>query len=234
MLNQLGVVCARQVDARNAASLSLAAFAILLVALTGEAAAQTTNLGSIAGQTALQTRGGDAVQTVCGGLGAAGTVADDGSDVGDLFGRCRELVQTGNAVNASGGATAFDLGLNAAQLNDALLEVAHEESAAQGTSVTEVGTPAAGNVAVRIAELQGGATGFNVAALKMNVSGYSVPVASVMPGEAGAASGQEAMEFSRLGGFVNGSFGFGEFDGSDEEAGFDFDTSPTNSLPASR
>ncbi len=172
----------------------------------------------------MQTRVGDAVQTVCGGLGAAGTVADDGSDVGDLFGRCRELVQTGNAVNASDGATAFDLGLNAAQLNDALLEVAHEESAAQGTSVTEVGTPAAGNVAVRIAELQGGATGFNVAALKMNVSGYSVPVASVMPREAGAASGQEAMEFSRLGGFVNGSFGFGEFDGSDEEAGFDFDT----------
>ena len=190
--------------------------AVAIFALPRMAYAQS--LANIPGQTSLQTRVGAAVAATCGGLAAAGVNPLGAADDEDLFGRCRELVQNGNEV-VGAGAAAFSLGLNADQLNDALLQVSHDEAPAQGTDSTETASAQVQNVSARIAALQAGATGFSTAGLNLYRNGERQQALA----PSGTASGQDG-DFNGLGGFINGTVGFGDVDGSAEEAGFDFNT----------
>lgn len=183
---------------------------VLGMALGALASAQAATLGELPGQTALQSRIGNGVAATCGPLAAAGTNRNGSSAVEDLFARCQDMVHSGNAL-AGSGATTFSLGLSQSQLNDALLQIGHEESAAQGTSSTESSSDQAGNVANRLASLRAGGP-----ALGVNIAGLGGP------GLGGAASGQDIDQSSRLGVFLNGTVSFGDKDPTAEEAGFDF------------
>lgn len=192
------------------------------------------SLTAVPGQTDFQNRVGGAVATVCGALGAAATDRTGASDVEDLFGRCQDLVQTANDVIGAGGVD-FSLGLNATELNDALLEVAHEESTSQGSSSTDTSSGAqTSNVGGRLAAVRAGASGLSLSGLNFNINGGTVPGVAVSElfqavgggeaGDSGLASGQDSSDadFGRLGLFVSGSWTFGDRDSSDEEIGFDF------------
>jgi outer membrane autotransporter protein len=197
------------------------------MALWAQASAQAATLGELSGQTDLQSRVGNAVAATCGPLAAAGTSRAGPSAVEDLFARCQDLVHTGNVL-AGTGATSFSLGLSQSQLNDALLQVAHEESTAQGTSSTESSSNQTGNVANRLASLRAGgpALGVNIAGLTALQRSLDLPGAAFAglgrPGAGGAASGQDVDQSSRLGAFLNGTVSFGDKDPTSEEAGFNF------------
>jgi outer membrane autotransporter protein len=179
--------------------------------------------GSLPGQNELESTVGDFVLGTCVQLFLAGTNIAGPSATSDLFIRCTELVHSANQLTGLG-ATTFSLGLTQAQLNGALVAVAHEESTAQGT--TETAETQGENVANRLANLRagGGPLGVNLSGL----AGLRLPRSALAAldeqGGASAASGQDGDQESRLGLFLNGSGGFGDKDPTVMEAGFDFVT----------
>src|SRR5262245_4707052 len=90
------------------------------------------SLGIIPGQTTLERRVGTAINQVCAPLNAAGVSRFNETPLSDLFARCQDLVQTGNAINDLDAPTTWDLGLSASQTNAAIVWNAHEEFALSG------------------------------------------------------------------------------------------------------
>jgi uncharacterized protein with beta-barrel porin domain len=197
-------------------------FAIVLLLFAGTARAQQANLASLPGQNALQQRTGTAVTVVCAGLGPAGLGVDPSgaSATSDLFARCRELVQTGNEIEGSG-PTSFSLGLSANETNQALLEVVHDEGSAGGPGRTPAIFIHAANVERRFAALRDGATGISLAGLNLIGGDGVVPGSALLED---SASGPDGQLPEGLGIFLTGDVGYGTFDGSDEELGFDYDS----------
>lgn len=87
------------------------------------------------------------------------------------------------------------------------------------------------NVGTRLTALRLGARGLT-SALNINVNGQSLPASALADGlwnelltaNGGSAGSDAGMNLGRLGVFVNGSVSLGNRDGSDNVAGFDFDT----------
>lgn len=133
-----------------------------------------------------------------------------------------ELVHTANELLGSG-PTSQSLGLDAAGLGFALRWTAAEELAAQGAMATEFTNGQLANLTSRLTALRYGATGFSIAA------GHGIPATEadgvVGPGMAGLKRGAAAADeqLSRLGGFLNLSYGYGDKDPTDLEDAFDFD-----------
>lgn len=203
--------------------------AAILLTVTGAESVWSQALTQLNNQTSLQNRVGGAVSTVCGGLAGAGTNRNGASATEDLFGRCQDLVQTGNSVVGTG-ATTFDLGLNNDQTNDALLQISHDESPAAGNNASETQISA---VQGRISTLRSGSgRGVDFSGLLVPVGDRMISLATLRPGLSlddaapGNAAGQDDEETfgSGLGIFVSGALSVGERDGSNEELGYDFDT----------
>lgn len=179
-------------------------------------------LTQLPGQTSLQNRTGGAVSTVCAGLVADG-IDRGSSPVGDLLSRCQDMVQTGNALTDNGLSTQFDLGMNAAQTNDALVSLSHDEFSLAGVDAINIVSATFGVLESRLVALRAGERGINVAGLNLRDSlGQRLNGADLQRalGE-NSAAGSPLDE--RVGLFLQGTGNWGDFDGTSEEAAFDFD-----------
>ena len=164
-----------------------------------------------------------AIDVVCPKLLAAGFATQD-SATGDLTRRCREMRQTANALQGVG-PTAFSLGLTNDQLANTLGLLTPEQAAAQGGSAFNVEVNPSRAIAGRLSALRQGARGITAGDLRLDIDGKAV--ASSRPlgldDRGGGASADAAGTAGGLGAFVNGSFGFGDKDGTARESGFDFE-----------
>ena len=164
-----------------------------------------------------------AIDIVCPKLLAAGFATQD-SATGDLTRRCREMRQTANALQGVG-PTAFSLGLTNDQLANALGLLTPEQAAAQGRPAFNVEANPSRAIAGRLSALRQGARGITAGDLRLDIDGKAV--ASSRPlgldGRGGGASADAPGSAGGLGAFVNGSFGFGDKDGTERESGFDFE-----------
>ena len=139
-----------------------------------------------------------------------------------VFEETRELVHTANEILANGGPTQFSLSVDDEGLGNALRWTAAEEVAAQSRAATDFANGQVSNVQNRITALRFGARGFSIAGLD------GLPTRDV-PALAGAHALGSAGEstphgLSRLGGFVNGSFGWGQHDATTFEDAFDYES----------
>ncbi len=139
-----------------------------------------------------------------------------------VFEETRELVHTANEILANGGPTQFSLSVDDEGLGNALRWTAAEEVAAQSRAATDFSNGQVSNVQNRITALRFGARGFSIAGLD------GMPTQDV-PALAGAHTLGSAGEatphgLSRLGGFVNGSFGWGQHDPTTFEDAFDYES----------
>lgn len=205
---------------RRGAAAAVLAIAILPAVLLGPATAG--ELVRAPGLTPPQQSMAAAIDVVCPKLLAAGVVTQE-SAIGDLTRRCREMRQTANALQQIG-ATTFSLGLTNDQLAAALGLLSHEETATQGTGAIETGTPSR-DIAARLSALRQGARGITLSGLKLDIDGRSVSAAELI-GLDGAGGGGAADRgaFGRFGAFLNGSYSFGDKDGTARESGFDSKT----------
>lgn len=135
-----------------------------------------------------------------------------------LFRNVRELVHTANELTGEG-PTQFGLGVDLVGLGFALRWTAGEEFAAQGDLTRDFAAGQVGGLASRITALRFGATGFNVSGLFYNNTKYSGCTGTNQCG--GGASADPA--FSPWGGFINGSYTYGNQDAKILEDAFDFD-----------
>ena len=183
----------------------------------------TTSLGRI-GQTELQQRTGDAVQTVCGQLGVMGnrTAAQD-----DLFDRCGNMV--GNAsilVDADPPtAAAESLGWTTdSELAAVVQTVANEELAATRSMATELGT---GQASIAVSRLHAVRSGVLFGASSNGIGHYRAFAGADSPRQSkdhqhGGSAGDSLVGSWGL--FANVNYADGDRDGTDREDAFDYDT----------
>lgn len=141
-----------------------------------------------------------------------------------VFENVRELVHTSNELTRTG-PTDFSLRLDIENLGFALRWTAGEELAAQGSSATQFSNNQIGALANRMSALRFGARGFRAAARGARTK--SVLTAGMRQALGGGASADAENIASRWGGFIDGSFGYGDRDdttyGQGFEDAFDFD-----------
>lgn len=127
--------------------------------------------------------------------------------------RCAELVQTADP-RAGGDGTglpeALNLGVAPADVLAALQQVVPEETEIIGSGATDTSHDQMTNIGSRMQYLRTGSS--TLAVSGFNFSGDS------LTGGAASADG-----YSRLGLFINGTYGSGDKDSTNNEAGFDFD-----------
>lgn len=199
----------------------------LLPLLSDNALAQQTpppqsDIGAIPGLTESQQTTGRAIQEVWARLFGLREQLDPAQQ--DMFDRCRELVQTSNFQQGVG-PTAFRVEdiETAEELAAAIQEVSQVELISQKTGAIESASGQFTNIAARLQAVRLGVTGITLAGFGPTL--YSTPrhTASYTLPQGGGASA-DGEQFSRLGGFVNGSFAFGDRNATDREEAFDFDS----------
>ena len=143
-----------------------------------------------------------------------------------VFSNLRDLVQTANALLANGQATRYSLNIDDQGLGNALRWTAAEELSAPGTAATQFSNAQFASVASRITALRFGATGFSVAGVSVEPNGDPAVAAVESHALGGGASADSADigTASRWGGFLNGSFGWGNRAPSVLEDAFAFDS----------
>ncbi|MEO7150559.1 MAG: autotransporter outer membrane beta-barrel domain-containing protein [Burkholderiaceae bacterium] len=196
--------------------LAFSALGIGVVALWGtEVHAQTRNLPVVPGLTEIQKPVAAAIDAACVGLTGKGAAARMPEEE-KLFVSCRKMVQTANVLAGGSPTTnANSLGLNNAQLRDAVQAVGHEEVAINGRSAVEAAGGSA--IGIRLFALRNGARGFGVADAG-TASGSQRSTAS-LPESGGGAADEPG---GRLGGFINISYNKGDKATTAREDGFDF------------
>ncbi len=168
------------------------------------------------GETDLQQRMGQAVQSVCiGFLGTPGIVLPPEQQ--DLFNRCGEMVNTANRILGNGGATGKDLGVSASTLASYLQQVAGEEVAAQGNVATDAMMGQSVMVADRLASFLNVMGG--VARVNHHFSDDSPEFTALGIG----ASSDTPADIGKWGVYASVKGGTGEKDTTDRENGFDLD-----------
>jgi uncharacterized protein YhjY with autotransporter beta-barrel domain len=178
----------------------------------------------------------DALDASCNPGGALDTVpeppapppgASCGADHFFVYLNARELVHTANEIRGSGASVA-SLGQDLEGLGKALRWTAAEELAVQGSMGTQFANGQLSNLAARLSALRFGAGGFSITNLYL-LSPFDEP--RFAQNQAGASSGADTAagegreSFSRWGGFLNGSFGYGTKQPTPLEDAFDFDGS---------
>jgi uncharacterized protein with beta-barrel porin domain len=181
-----------------------------------------SDLGALPGLTESQSITARAIQEVWAELFGLREQLDEAQK--DMFDRCRELVQTGNFLQGVG-PTAFRLEeiANPEALAAAIQEVSQIELMSQKTGAIESASGQFTNIGARLRAVRLGVTGITLAGF--NPTPYSLAgrtVSSSLPQGGGASA--DTKSFSRLGGFINGSFVTGDRDGTEREDGFDFDS----------
>ncbi|MEM9530012.1 MAG: autotransporter outer membrane beta-barrel domain-containing protein [Pseudomonadota bacterium] len=156
---------------------------------------------NIANLSPIQVSVGNAIDIACPALaGSEGLNAD----ASDLLNRCSEVVVFADQ--------------NPVEAAAALINMATEETSAQGSMATEVSLTQTRNVKSRLLALRGGSTGVDATGLVINTSAGPFAL-----GLAGDGEGPLATSFGNWGLFVNGRISFGEKDATDREVGFDSD-----------
>jgi outer membrane autotransporter protein len=141
-----------------------------------------------------------------------------------VFDNIRELVETANEMLGSG-PTEHSLGLDEEGLGFALRWTAAEEMAAQSSAGSEFANNQLTSLMSRMTALRYGARGFSVVNASPGARQNGAILAHERSSRGGGASADAdaSSEFSRWGGFLDGSFGWGDRDPTDVEDAFDFD-----------
>jgi uncharacterized protein YhjY with autotransporter beta-barrel domain len=155
--------------------------------------------------TDLQRQAGYAVQGMCGSLAAEGGLRLTGAKQ-DLFLRCNEMVETARVFQGIQAGTGRTLGYaDRDQLLAAVQQVSGEELAAQGVMSTQVSSGQFSNIGGRLTALRMGSG-------RQHLGG-------------GASSDEvTSADASKLGWFVESSYGFGDHDQTVAEDAFDYDS----------
>ena len=166
----------------------------------------------------------DALLTANGGPCDAFQAEDSGQCSGSVFvvfEGAREFVQTGNELSGDG-PIEYSLGLDLDGLGRALRWNAGEEFAGQGSQTSEFVDGQLSGLASRMTALRFGATGFFIAGVP--VGDAQMAMAPGARGETygiGASADDDFVK--RWGGFLNGSYGYGDKEATGNEDAFDFD-----------
>jgi uncharacterized protein YhjY with autotransporter beta-barrel domain len=156
--------------------------------------------------TGLQKQAGYAVQGMCAALGAEGGTRLTGTK-NDLFMRCNEMVETARVFQGIQAGTGRTLGYtDRGQLLAAVQQVSGEELAAQGVMSKQVSAGQFSNIGGRLSALRMGSN-------RQRLGG-------------GASADEQATsaDQSRLGYFLESSYGFGDHDQTASEDAFDYDS----------
>jgi len=176
------------------------------------AVAASNTLSSLPGLTPNQRNVAVAIETVCPQLVQMGDKRSPDQD--DLLEQCSQMLEN-----------PYDSGTPQA-LND----VTNQGAAASTRAGIETGTQQIGNLSSRLVALRGGSTGIDFGGLAFNIDGQVVSgsqVASAVSGQLAGLSGGGASAdspFGRWGFFLTGTFNFGDKDRTENETGFDFDS----------
>lgn len=128
----------------------------------------------------------------------------------------RELVHTANELSNNNQPTQFSLNLPLFGLGFALRWTAGEEFSSEGSMTNSFSNSQLSGLASRITALRNGASGFNLAGLPHEA-------------ETGINAGDEGNDaWSRWGGFINGSYSYGDQAATEREDAFDFDGEEIN------
>ncbi len=193
-----------------------------LVSFQAAAYEPTTILGQV-GQTELQQRTGDVVQTVCGQLGGMSNRTDAQND---LFDRCGNMV--GNASDLTGSshpAAPKSLGWTTdSELAAVVQTVANEELAATRSMATELGT---GQASIAVSRLHAIRSGVLFGASSNGIGHYRGFAGADSPRQSsdrqyGGSAGDSLVGSWGL--FANVNYADGDRDGTDRENAFDYDT----------
>ena len=142
-----------------------------------------------------------------------------------VFTNVRELVHTANDLIGQG-PTQFSLQLGLEGLGFALRWTAAEEYAAQGSLSSSFVNGQLSNLASRISALRRGSRGFSVTGLSPEDRQI---VQSYLGAESGSASAENLnLQWTRWGGFLNGTYLYGDRSATELEDAFDYDGQEIN------
>ena len=171
--------------------------------------AALADLRQVPGLSGVQAATADAVQTICPQMVALNRqeLLDPTQQL--LLRDCGQLVHTSNAQQGTG-TTALSLGLSEAELRDAIQRIAPEETEIMGAGSTDTAQDQLTNLQGRLQVLRTGDLGIPSSGITWSGGNQT-----------GGAAGNG--DFSRLGLFINGIYGTGEKDATQEEDGFEYD-----------
>jgi hypothetical protein len=135
----------------------------------------------------------------------------------NLFTEARQLVETANDILGVG-PTGQSLQLDNEGLGNALRWTAAEEVSAKSRALTDFSNGQQANVNNRITALRFGATGFSIAGFE----GIPSRQALGLDAEAALEPAGVSETLSKMGGFINGAYGFGKNDPTTFEDAFDY------------
>lgn len=230
------IVMKQRINMNNklANGLSIVVFTILQTAIfsTQAQASLLTFQGQY--QSELEERSAVSNQAVYEQLKTAGcsdiqraATADCGGTAFVVWKNVRELVHTANELANNGLPTMFSLDSDLEGLGFALRWTAGEEFSSQGSMVDSFVSGQLSGLASRITALRGGARGFNIAGVATDANGNIASLGNKQ--QQGLNSGDAIGDgWSKWGGFINGSYTYGNQEASDREDAFDFDGSELN------
>ena len=140
-----------------------------------------------------------------------------------VWNNVRELVHTANELSNEG-PTQFSLDSDLEGLGFALRWTAGEEFSSQESMADSFVSGQLSSLASRVTALRSGARGFNITGITIDRNGQLVRGPNTAPQQSGLNSGDETNDaWSRLGGFMNASYTYGDQAPSQRENAFDFD-----------
>lgn len=143
-----------------------------------------------------------------------------------VWNNVRELVHTANELT-NNGPTLHSLDTDLEGLGFALRWTAGEEFSSEESLMDSFVSGQLSGLASRITALRGGARGFNIAGIATDRNGDIARLSNRKL--TGLNSGDEMSEaWSRLGGFINGTYTYGNQKATDREDAFDFDGTGLN------
>jgi uncharacterized protein with beta-barrel porin domain len=131
-----------------------------------------------------------------------------------VWNNVRELVHTANELSNNNQPTLFSLNLALPDLGFALRWTAGEEFSSEGSLSNSFVNGQLSGLASRVSAIRSGARGFNLAGLDYEQTGVN--------------AGDTDNAWSRWGGFINGSYTYGDQEATEREDAFDFDGQEIN------
>ena len=144
----------------------------------------------------------------------------------DLRNVCRSMGQTANQINQISGAADQSLGIDTAQLNDALQAVNGEELQAPQQQIVEVQDTLISSLTARIDAIRTGTVGpgLSLAGLDLSDGDKLLATNDLTDTKVLPAQWTEGTFLSRLGVFANGTVILGDKDDTSASDGYDFQT----------
>jgi len=143
-----------------------------------------------------------------------------------VWSNVRELVHTANELS-NVGPTTFSLDSDLDGLGFALRWTSGEEFSSEESMADSFVSGQLSSLASRLTALRSGARGFNIAGLATDENGDMVTLQN-KPSSGMNAGDETGDAWSKLGGFINGSYTYGDQRASERENAFDFDGTEFN------